>query len=100
MNEGNVSSALDVEDASVILVCWRGDVHGLGWCTCGLRETLVGQARVGVDTFPSVGGEGEGHEGNLAMAKRPPTHRSVGREKAMKVMVGMGRLYFATLSGV
>ena len=64
MNEGNVSSALDVEDASVILVCWRGDVHGLGWCTCGLRETLVGQARVGVDTFPSVGGEGEGHEGH------------------------------------
>ena len=62
MQEGNVSSALDVEDASVILVCWRGDVHGLRWCNmwflCGLRETLVGQARVGVDTFPSVGGEG------------------------------------------
>ena len=55
---------------------------------------------MGVDTFPSVGGEGEGHEGNLAMAKRPPIRRSVGREKAMKVMVGMGRLYFATLSGV
>ena len=51
MNEGNVSSALDVEDASVMLVCWRGDVHGLGWCTCGLRETLVGQARVG---YPGV----------------------------------------------
>ena len=51
IKEGSVPSVLDAEEASVMLVCWRGDPRVGGDVICGFfvvsRETLAGWVRLG-----------------------------------------------------